>query len=389
MALPPVCPCESIILPSLQRLVFTRQGSGMWQGNAGGMAENIFADINGDGRTDLIRYIGSGTWQISLSTGKNFITSNWTGGHTGGLSNNIAADLNGDGKIDLAAYLGNGAWQVSLSTGNGFQTSNWSTSPSAVNYVKKYSFDYNGDGKTDIIARGATGLWDIYISTGTGFQRISKDGGFNGGTGTDIIGNFTSDTRTDLATYKNGRTWNVATPNQVGFYYQNQTVNEGDANNTMAADVNGDGLTDLLRYQSGTDWKISLSKGNGSFNNITVPLYAAGPSAFISGDWNMDGYQDMARYNGSNLWDVYFFAGNRYTNAGNWTGHAGGTSNNAVVDLDGNGAADLITYNSGNSWTVRAFKRGEGSCAKRPDGKRCGCPAFLFTPYRFNCLHQG
>src|SRR5262249_33488500 len=88
----------------------------------------LLADVNGDGRKDIVAFGNDGVW-LSLATPGGFFTppafvvagfgenQGWT------LDKHIrtTADVNGDGKQDIVGFGDDGVW-VALSTGNGFST---------------------------------------------------------------------------------------------------------------------------------------------------------------------------------------------------------------------------------------------------------------------------
>lgn len=138
------------------------------------------ADVNGDGRPDLIAsYIGVNGWSVAVKLANGdgtfaspvlwSLTGNWSG------FNFSTADVNGDGRADLAAsYIGVNGWSVAfaMSRGDGsftsvntwFSAGNWSG----------FAFtaaDVNGDGCADLIASyiGVNGwTFDVALSRGDG-----------------------------------------------------------------------------------------------------------------------------------------------------------------------------------------------------------------------------
>ncbi len=87
---------------------------------------NNNADLNGDGKADLVGFASNGVY-VALSTGTGFSpATQWTSGFSyqnGWTSQNtyprMVADVNGDGKADLVGFASNGVY-VALSTGTGF-----------------------------------------------------------------------------------------------------------------------------------------------------------------------------------------------------------------------------------------------------------------------------
>jgi len=72
-------------------------------GGSGERVRPFAADVNGDGRSDLVMYSSKGHWQVALSDGRGFVRrldfGPWGAGEK---ALPLVADLNGDGKSDLA-----------------------------------------------------------------------------------------------------------------------------------------------------------------------------------------------------------------------------------------------------------------------------------------------
>jgi RHS repeat-associated protein len=154
---------------------FNAPGSGVWGGPVpiyssfnGWVKKNVWnaiamVDLNGDGKTDLLKTFENGTWQACLSTGSGFDCQLWAGPALK-MSDVVTGDFNGDGRTDLI-YNGpvGGPLQACLSTGTGFNCIPWPGMAST--QVAVWSLyvigDHNGDGRDDI---------GFCYSTGTGFD---------------------------------------------------------------------------------------------------------------------------------------------------------------------------------------------------------------------------
>jgi hypothetical protein len=144
------------------------------------------ADVNGDGLADIVARGPRGIY-VSLSSSNSFLPPViWSSEFSD--QSNIAwkeskysstfqlADVNGDGRADLIVR-GPKGMLVSLSTGNGFRhaslwTSSFSDASGWGNDVKYYGAirlgDVNGDGMADIIANADDGM-HVLLSSGHSF----------------------------------------------------------------------------------------------------------------------------------------------------------------------------------------------------------------------------
>ena len=145
--------------------------------------ERLLADVNGDGREDVVGF-GSAGVLVSLSTGTGFQQAQlwvrdfgyYAGGWRANLHERAVADVNGDGLADVVGF-GTSGVLVSLSTGDGFQRaqlwlgefgtrSGWN----ATDHDRQLA-DVNGDGLADIVAYGEDGLM-VALSDGDSFDIV-------------------------------------------------------------------------------------------------------------------------------------------------------------------------------------------------------------------------
>ena len=142
-------------------------------------------DVNGDGRKDIVGFGNDGVY-VSLSTGSSFSTPRrWNSDY--GHNNQgwrvdkhprFLADVNGDGKKDVVGFANNGVY-VSLARAGFF------TTPKL--WVKEYGYtaggwrvdkhprflaDVNGDGKEDVVGFANNGVY-VSLSTGSSFTTAS------------------------------------------------------------------------------------------------------------------------------------------------------------------------------------------------------------------------
>ena len=136
--------------------VLLGNGDGTFQaavpyGSGGNGAQSVaVADVNGDGKPDVLAANFSGTVGVLLGNGNGTFQTAVTYNSAGSASSVAVADVNGDGKPDLAV-VANGLVAVLLGNGDGtFQGP--ATYPSGGYQAQSVAVaDVNGDGKPDLV----------------------------------------------------------------------------------------------------------------------------------------------------------------------------------------------------------------------------------------------
>jgi hypothetical protein len=213
----------------------------------------VFADVNGDGRRDMVWRFGA-TIKVAISNGTTFgaglVATAWSPAFDFQL-----ADVNGDGKADLIGRNDTNI-QVALSTGNG------SFSPSTAWATWNTSYDHkladvNGDGKADLVGRSGTVI-QVALSSGTQF--LSPTQWTTWGTSYDYsLADATGDGKADLVG-RSGTDIQVATSTGSSFAASRSWGTWSSGYDYKLADVNGDSKADLVG-RSGTSVRVSLSTG--------------------------------------------------------------------------------------------------------------------------------
>jgi hypothetical protein len=128
-----------------------------WAGYGMGIGYFLAADINGDGKTDLVHIVaGSNYANVWISNGNGtFSVSSFTpwAGYGMGVGYFLAADINGDGKTDLVHIVaGTNYANVWISNGDGtFNVKQFAPWPGYGMGIGHFvAGDFNGDGKKDL-----------------------------------------------------------------------------------------------------------------------------------------------------------------------------------------------------------------------------------------------
>ena len=349
------------------------------------------ADVNGDGRPDIIvANYGSASVSVLLNTtAAGATTPSFATQQTFATGTNpksvVVADMNGDGRPDLivanttsdtVSVLLNttttGATTPSFATQTTFATG---TAPKALAVA-----NVNGDGRPDIIVTnyGAASVSVLLNTTAAGATTPSFATQQTFATGTNpqslAVADVNGDGLTDLVVGNGGSNsvsvlLNTTAPGATtpSFAAQQTFATGSSPFSVVTADVNGDGLTDLIVANTGSSTVSVLL-------NMTVPgassvSFAAqqtfatgsGPISLAVADLNGDGLPDLITAN---------FSSNTVSVLLNTTSHVestpagvpapvfsqaaapatGTTPFSAVMaDVNGDGRPDIIVANYGSA----------------------------------------
>jgi len=259
--------------------VFTGLGTGkfskpvFYSTGASAQSNDVFlADVNGDGKPDIVISNADGTISVLLNKGKGMFGTATLISSVAALSPHLnalaIADFNGDGKLDIAAasyYPGSYSNDVYILLGNGDGTFQ---APKTVAAGPQYSYtntlaagDFNKDGKMDLLVTLEAQCSSSYHgSAAYAFLQGHGDGTFTASsavcTGSDypvypVVGDFNGDGKLDafipmleeygtisgpVLLHGNGN----GTFNRVGEFYVGATSHAA-----VVADFNGDGTPDI------------------------------------------------------------------------------------------------------------------------------------------------
>jgi len=377
-----------------QTMGYTAGGAGFpsrsWDASLGGWNASwhyLFGDVDDDGRTDQVTIWqnpnGTAFAQVRRSDGSGFpsVSFNATVGGWNTAWKDFLADVNGDGRADLIRLWqnpnGSAFAQVSPSNGSGYPTPSFNGNVGGWDpaTVRDNFADVNGDGRADLVRvykNGADMFAQVSLSNGSGYPSPSFNGRVGGWNDAwkPYFADVDGDGRADLVVIwqnPDGNAWaQVNLSNGVGFPSQDSNASVGGWNPAVLtdnlADVNGDGKTDLVRvYKSGSNANVQVSLSNGR------GFPAASWNASIGG-WNASWKQSFADVDGDGRTDIVtiwqnpdgtawaqvnLFDGVGYGSR-TWNATVGGWDpanvRDSLVDVNGDGKADLVrVWNNGGS----------------------------------------
>ena len=211
------------------------------------------------------------------------------------VSSIVTGDFNGDGRTDIAVST-LATIDIFLQGADGsFGFPTQYPAPQPGRPLLLLSADFNGDGNLDIAAAGNP--LTIFYGNGKGSftgPRITNNGANNGGNGV-ATGDFNHDGKPDVATSMMGgctpspcSTVNVFSGSGEGWFLPSKNYTVPLNSNVIAAgDVNGDGNTDIV-----TDSVTLLGKADGTFAAAKGHGLIAGVDLFLR-DVNNDGKLDL------------------------------------------------------------------------------------------------
>jgi hypothetical protein len=314
---------------------------------------------NGAGVTNLDLSLNSGG-AITLG---NFILTSSPGVGTGPLSV-VAADVNGDGKMDLiSANYGSGTGNtLTVLTNNGSGGFALASSPGVgTGPYSVTAADVNGDAKVDLIsANFFPDTLSVLTNNGSGSFALASSPGVGNGPISVAAVDVNGDAKVDLISANfSANTLTVLTNNGSGGFALASLLSVGSGPSSVtAADANGDGKVDLISANSGANTLTVLTNnGSGSFALSSSPGVGNGPSSVAASDVNGDRKVDLISANsGTNTLTVLTNNGSGGFVLSSSPGVGLRPTSVTAADVTGDGKVDLISanngLNAGNTLTV-------------------------------------
>lgn len=277
-------------------------------------AYGVTGDFNGDGKLDLVlsgdNITCSPSCKVYVLIGKGDGTFDAPAAAFPGGGELAAADLNGDGKLDLVFEEDPTVGQIYLGKGDGTfsDAHNYVRLPNLYAYVTLSTIaigDFNLDGNRDIALSNT-----VLLGDGSGSFQGVQLGVVPGPFGAIVVGSFNKSAAPGVAMLSNQEIGNS--------YFYNVNVLENDGGGGLAlghtyalqkpgyaivtADFNGDGNLDLVVFETdpiSQDWSYSVLLGNGDGSFQSAVYYPQGvvgiaSATVVVADFNNDHKLDLA-----------------------------------------------------------------------------------------------
>jgi hypothetical protein len=268
------------------------------------------ADFNADGSPDLAVAITSGTAVAIMLDGATGQFAPAPGSPvpvSGTPTNVVAADVNGDGRPDLVVPVADSSGRITgieilLGEGSGGFTEA-PGSPISILAGSALSValaDFDGDGKPDLTVAD-TQRNEISILRGDGTGRFGPPVVVAAvrRPRTLAVGDFDGNGKPDLAALvTNGVA--ILLGDGSGAFHAAGGSPAGSGNDLTVADLNGDGKSDLaVANANGEALSVQLATGGGRFRQAANSPFPAGyPLRLAMGDFDQDGKTDIATLTG-------------------------------------------------------------------------------------------
>lgn len=321
-------------------------------GDGTNIGSYFIADVNGDGKSDII-YVNPSTAQVYVALANGWLIDSptlWKTGLGDGKRDKYRfEDVNGDGKADLVYLHADGEQQAStvclsdgISSFGNCGSINAPTEGTGSNLRQFQLTDITGDGKKDIIHLNSTAAQvnvaeNLSANNTISFGPYSTNQTFgNGDFNRYFYADFDGDGKADVAYlskighdywvggyhyYYNDGIFNVSTSNNSSAVWS--TIGFGNPWTYRIADFNGDGKSDVLFIEHYANLFTGLSTGKN----------------FVGSDGSSQMFMDIRNYYLKDFaQNLKFYWGN----IGSETTYA----NYVVGDFNGDGKADILWISS-------------------------------------------
>jgi hypothetical protein len=253
-------------------------------------------DFNNDKKLDVAALGESGVWLFAGKGGGQFdpgvLTPLFQAQANSGLA---ASDLNHDGNLDLVAGAGQG-FSVLLGNGNGTFALPVNYASALLPFVTFVAVgDLNGDGKLDVVATSgsfAVNYSLIYFGTGDGTlgspQTVNLPSSYAA-----AIADLNGDRIPDLVNSNGDIVFGKGGGNFSNFVSY-PIASNGNAYYVLAADLRNTDKQDLIFVNFYSSISVLLNQGRGVFLDGKIIPVTNGAYCTVSADFNRDGHPDLA-----------------------------------------------------------------------------------------------
>lgn len=299
-----------------------------------GKYDRLLADTTGDGKADLVGFSYNSVYHAAGSAEVSFAGAHvayngfshqygWGEGHM----QRELADVNGDGRADIVGFGVHGRVWVAYGetdgtfSGGGIVFTGFSHVYGWGTGARQREFaDVNGDGRADIVGFDHSAIWIAYGQTDGTFanaQSLTNQGFFNmfgwgSGAKERHLGDIDGDGRADIVGFDHDKVWIARGQSDGTFSNAYAVTDQGlfnmygwgtGARQRELADINGDGRSDIVAFWDDGTY-ISFGQSDGTFSTTEVISY----NLESNDGWNMGRFsRSFADVNGDGRDDFVGF----------------------------------------------------------------------------------
>jgi flagellin-like hook-associated protein FlgL len=249
-------------------------------------------DFNNDGFVDIVVGSQSANTATVFNGSASGLSATGTSFNLGGNARQITVgDINNDGLEDILVQSSDATLKILLANTSGNFESVYSIATPGATLYRPILSDVNGDGKVDIVTGASGSNVAIFLGNGNGSFQQQQSVGIGSSPSQIGVGDFNNDGKIDIVTSSSGAIRYVLGNGDGSFRANINIIASGGGSSVKVADVNGDGYDDIISGQSSVS--IALGNGNGTFNitsNYTLP---ANTFEILVEDFDKDGASDF------------------------------------------------------------------------------------------------
>jgi hypothetical protein len=252
----------------------------------------VLADINHDGMADIVAFGNDGVW-TALAKGdgsflpEKFVLANFGANQGWDPSKHVRAlaDINHDGRADIVAFGNDGVWTALAKGDGGFLPEKFVLANFGLNqgwdpskHVRLLA-DINHGGMADIVAFGNDGVWTALAKGDGGFapeKLVLANFGLNQGWDPSkhvrVLADVNHDGLADIVGFGNDGVWTALAKGDGGFAPEKFVLANFGVNQSwdpskhvrLMADISKDAMADIVGFGNAGVW-TALAKGDGGF----------------------------------------------------------------------------------------------------------------------------